>query len=606
MAIWRITIGGSDVPVAAGSLRIEDNIDERCIATFQVIDIVGTAEYNKGQPVEIYDSRYTKIWSGFIDIPKRRSLEGDNPFQFIWQIIAVDNWYLADKRLLAKSYAATLAGTIVKDIVDTLLTAEGITYTGSSIDDGPTVAEAVFNWVPSSRALQILGDRANFWVFIDKDRVMNFRARDGVAAPSTLSRSDIRRGTMQIMESATKYRNTQYVRGARTVTENALTEISHGDGESNAFPMGYRVHTLTSVEKDTGGGFASQTIGVKGIDTGKDWYWSFHSENIVQDDGGTILTASNRIRVIYKGVIDIIVKTTKDDEIDARKTVEGVGSGIVDWVNDEPDLRDKDAAFEWGISRLDKFGQISAILTFQTRTTGFAPGQLLTVNLPDDGLDGVSMLIESIRTTDEQDVIFYTIKAVQGPEMGSWEKFFGDIVERGEIKIIRENLSEDETLITLKQFSKTWSKTEEPNIYLLRSPSSTLVPSSGIVPGFLDNDRFKYAEVLEVSTNNVLLRKILTTRSGLTGRDYANQIATMLFVNPSEGVGSVGNLVWYGGWQATAVDGTGIEVARETEVSTKTALESWQLERTDIKGFDPVMDENIAVSEGAVTVVATP
>ncbi len=585
MPLWRIQIGGANVPVAAGSLRIEDNIDERCLAMFQVIDLVGTAEYLKGQTIEIFDSTDTSIWTGFVDIPKRRALEGDNPFQFIWQIIGVDNWYLADKRLLAKSYAATLAGDIVEDIVDTLLTNEGITYTAGSIDDGPLVAEAVFNWVPASRALQILANRANFWVFIDKDRVLNFRERDGVAAPSSLSRSDIRRGAMQINETATKYRNVQYVRGARTVTESSVTEIAFGDGESSAFPMGYKVHTLTSVEVDTGGGFAAATIGVKGIDSSKDWYWSFSSENIVQDVGGTILTATDRIRVIYLGVIDIIVKTTKNDEIVDRLAIEGVGTGIVDWVDDEPDLRDKDAAFEWGISRLNKFGEIGKVLIFQTRTTGFAPGQLLTVNLPDDGIDGVNMLIESIRTTDEQDVIFYTIQCVQGPEMGSWEKFFGDLVARTEIKVIRENLSEDETLVTLKQWSKTWIEGEEPNIYLLRSPSSTLVPSSSIVPGFLDNDRLKYAEVLEVTTENVLLRKILTTRTGLTGRNLNNDIDTMLFVNPSEGVGSVGDIVWYGGHQATAVDGTGIEVARETEGSTKTGLESWQLERTDTKGF---------------------
>ena len=98
MPIWRIQIGGSNVPVAAGSLRIENNIDERCLAMFQVIDLVGTAEYLKGQTIEIFDSSDTSIWTGFIDIPKRRALEGDNPFQFIWQIIGVDNWYLADTK----------------------------------------------------------------------------------------------------------------------------------------------------------------------------------------------------------------------------------------------------------------------------------------------------------------------------------------------------------------------------------------------------------------------------------------------------------------------------------------------------------------------------
>jgi len=730
----RIEVAGSPVSHQTGTLSIDDGIDERAVTQFVVIDENGTESLKKGQTVSVIDDAEVTIWTGFLERVRRHANGRIGASTVWWDCLAVDNWYLADKRVLTKSYVNTLAGDIVEDIVNILLTNEGITFTAGSVEDGPLIKEAVFNWIPASRALKKLADIANFWVYIDKNKLLNFKARTSVAAPWTATKTDMLRRP-ELAETAPQYRNTQYVRGARTVTEFTVTDIKHGDGEARAFAVSYRVHTVSLIEVDRGGGFVSETIGVKGLDNGKKWYWSFNSETITQDTSETVLTSTDRVRVTFTGLLDIIVKTLSQDEIELRKAIEGVGTGIVDWVDQEPELRDKDAAFEWGIGRLQKFGITGRRLSFRTRRSGLEPGQLLTVDLTEYGLNSQAMLIDSVQTDDVNRLLVYRVSAVEGPEHGSWERFFGDIAVNSEIKTVRENLGEDETLILLKTFTRAWSplanggfdpdltswtevidpdhtattsrataesrtgagslevdvtassgtgftgreqvvtgivagqvydfqafmkgsafggntfgkltiewrqsddtpiSSEEvdsqdtagsfiylplmartapalsakvrvrvgvdvqtsgqtgkawfddvfigsqtddlPNIFTEVFPSADLFPSVDLYPSFASNDQLSHAEI-EDQASVLLLRKILTTRTGLG----TPQIKTMVFLNPFEAVGSVGDIVWFGGINADDTAGSGLEVVRIVEDTTKTALESWQVERTDDK-----------------------
>ena len=51
----RVFIDGEGVTIERKSLQIHTAIEERSTAQFNVIDKSGTSNYQKGQPVEIYD-----------------------------------------------------------------------------------------------------------------------------------------------------------------------------------------------------------------------------------------------------------------------------------------------------------------------------------------------------------------------------------------------------------------------------------------------------------------------------------------------------------------------------------------------------------------------
>lgn len=78
----------------------------------------------------------------------------------------------------------------------------------------------------------------------------------------------------------------------------------------------------------------------------------------------------------------------------------------------------------------------------------------------------------------------YRIKAVEGPVEGSWAKFFGKLHDKGEPFIIRENIQEDEVLITLTTTNETWSWTESVTNYenTCDFPSTSIYPDTTRYP----------------------------------------------------------------------------------------------------------------------------
>ena len=60
-------IGGVTLELVKGSPLVDQRIEERSTAEFTVIDSLGTASYQRGQPVALYDAADTLIFGGVID-----------------------------------------------------------------------------------------------------------------------------------------------------------------------------------------------------------------------------------------------------------------------------------------------------------------------------------------------------------------------------------------------------------------------------------------------------------------------------------------------------------------------------------------------------------
>src|SRR5690606_17365808 len=125
-------------------------------ASFGVVDPLGTMQFKKGQPVEIYEENEhgepgTLVFGGVIDRPVSRylSLAGNGK---IHQISCADQHYIADKRIVAKLYREELAGDIVKDLINSYLIDEGVT--AGEIQNGPVVIEAVFNYISFTQCME--------------------------------------------------------------------------------------------------------------------------------------------------------------------------------------------------------------------------------------------------------------------------------------------------------------------------------------------------------------------------------------------------------------------------------------------------------------------
>ncbi|MBA7564080.1 hypothetical protein ES708_05742 [subsurface metagenome] len=374
------------------------------------------------------------------------------------KIYCTDNHYLADKRIAAESYEDTLAGTIVADLRTKYLDAEGITV--GEIQDGPTIKQAVVNYRRVSEALDALAEKANFIWYIDEQKRLYFIDRATNAAPWTVTNLDIIRGTARLSKGNPLYRNRQYIRGGRAETDPQV-ENRTGDDETVAFAMGYPLAKVPTIKEDT----VEKTVGIKGLNEDKDWYWSKGDPVVTAD---TAPAADVAIEVTYTGEFDIIVLAEDDAAILDRQGVEGGGTGYVDDIARDPNITTREAAFETAAKKLQKYATIGRKFTFRTHRTGLQPGQLQTVNYPLLNLNNAEMLIEVVKVRGEGKLLTYEVTAIEGPAMGGWSRLFQQLAERV-MTIDRVFVGGEGTLDILRKESEGWGWKEAfppPQLYL--------------------------------------------------------------------------------------------------------------------------------------------
>ena len=448
------------------------------------------------------------------------------------------------------------------------------------IDDGPELEEAVFNYIPVSQALDALAERSDMWWRIDEHRRLHFVERAKYEAPFPAVKDNMEKGSVSVENSSAKYRNQQIIKGPVDLTS-PQPEIIHGDGEQTTFTVGYPIAKVPTVEVDTGSGFVAQTVGIKGVETGKDWYWNGGDPTITQDSGGTPLRDIDRIRITYQGEFPILIVSRNNTAILDRQAIETVGTGIVEDVRNEPQQSTREAAFQLAAQLLEKYSvEDSRVLKYRTWKPGLQPGQIQTVDLPDYGMTDTEVLITQVTQRDEAGRYFwYDITAVEGPEMGSWTKVFEEIIKRGELKI-REGVGVGEVVILPYDFSKTWAEAEAPNIFTEVYPATDLDPAETLYPAFAPEHRVRYLAWFNNGTE--LGRKLVTQQAGAD----TDEIFSLTYLESGEAIDTITSFGWIGGIAATSEAGSGIEVDKQAVSGgpvEKTILEAWQVTKTDRK-----------------------
>lgn len=571
-----IKIAGQEVPFKYGSIDIDDAIGQRSTASFTIVDKAGNKRYYKGQPVEIYeDDGATLVFGGVIERPvsKYISLAGNGKLH---AITCTDWHYLADKRIVAKYYEQMAAGDIVRDLVTNYLKDEGITV--GDIQTGPNVTEAVFNYVTVTQALEGLAEKAAFEFNIDKDKKLNFFDRSTNYAATTITEtSDIK--NVDVEPSAEDYRNRQYVRAGKDVTD-PQTESFKGNGSQRSFTVGFDIAKEPTIKVD-GVTLSNTDVGIKGLEQNKKWYWSKGDKTITQNENDPVLTSAQTIEITYQGLFDIVALTYDRGEIDRMQAVEG-GTGWHEDVLDEPYISSRAAAFETANAKLKRYAKIGSKITFDTKIIGLKPGQMLPINLDSYDIND-DYLIESAKATElgtHDGKMVYTVTAVDGAATGGWATFFKKMATRGQAFVLRENIKEDEVLTLLDSFNKTWTSSEQPNIFAEVYPSESLYPGAEAYPMFTEGTEVKYLALFDA--NGEFFRKPISKQT----EPAAGELVSTTYIAPFEANGiTITHVGWFGDVNATKEVGTGLLVDKQTYNKTKTSIEAVQIDKNDLKGW---------------------
>ena len=388
-----VTMSGTTMPLLANRFKLRDRVEERSTADFQIRDDTGNCPLciaSFGTPVVVSD-RTGVVFDGFVYSVNTRRLApsaGTEPPPLVHVVRLMDNHYRADKRLVAAVYQDMTAGEIVLALWTTILESEGVNIlTPDTVFPGPTLRQVIFNYVPVTTALDRLAEAANYVWWIGHDRSLYFQPRSTIAAPWILTGADIQ-GVPVWKRHATKYRNQQFVTGAR-ITTDIQVESFRGNGVQQTFVVGYPLASVPLVEVNhMGGGYAANTIGIRGLEMSHQWYWSKGSNEISQELADTPLSDQHVLRVTYSGQTSVIaiVKLKADQE--ARAVLEETTTGLVDALSSDRNLDTSEAAIEFANSQLMAYGETSLELRFTTRRAGLAAGQLLNIMLPNAAPSG--------------------------------------------------------------------------------------------------------------------------------------------------------------------------------------------------------------------------
>lgn len=452
----QITVAGAVQKVRPGGFEIEDRLEERSICRLTIDDGDGSRTFHKGHPVTVVDDAAATIFAGVVDdIP---NVEPQTPSAAKFhELVCVDWHYLADKRRIARAYEEQTCGSIATDLITRVLGAEGIT--AGTINAGPVLSRIVFDYKNCATALDELAEHAGFTWWIDVDKALHFVPRTANTAPWTITPDDIIRpehgGQAGAGEGNAEYRNTQWIRGGRDVTDQQV-ETRIGDGNTRAWVMAFDLAKEPTVTLNAN----PQTVGIRGLEEGFDWYWNKGLPEISQDPDGVVLEAADTLQVTYVGEYQIIAKAEDPVAIADRLAIEGVGTGIVENVADEP-VDSRAAAFESARAKLEKYAVIGRTLEFITKRSGLRPGQLATVDAPDEyGLDGVEMLVTSVETFAFSTQIRYRVTCVEGLVVGSWRKFFGALIAAAGERIELTNVGGGDIVALLATNTESWAWTE--------------------------------------------------------------------------------------------------------------------------------------------------
>lgn len=221
------------------------------------------SDIDVGKEVELYKDS-TLVFAGTIDnIEKWKQAD-----VYYADLQCVDFNQLADRFIVKKTYEQWSAGDIIRDIINTYLSEDGVTegtiYTeyeqGVTPTSTPTavVDKAIYSFAPVYEVLDEISTIAGVTWWIDYDKKLHFTTNVTTGTAYITTGSAIRE--VVVSKDRETLANKIYIRGGRIETEE-MEEIFTSDGETRTFVLKYPVSRVVTVEVDRGSGYVEEVHG---------------------------------------------------------------------------------------------------------------------------------------------------------------------------------------------------------------------------------------------------------------------------------------------------------------------------------------------------------
>ena len=337
----------------------------------------------------------------------------------------------------AYQYNAIAAGEAVKQVALTNLIDEGVTVIaswGSPATQGPTIDVAAPVGARVSDLLDTICQAASdvttfyFWAFDrNPSLTLRFLPRALNAAPwdidDTTGSDDSILWQGQAAETHDQMSNRTFLLCDKMLTGTLITTFL-GDGTSVSFSLSRPLEAAPGVTLNG----VTQTVGILGVDSGKQWYWQQGSAALTQDPGGSVLTGSDSLQVTYKSSNPGVAVAYNNGSIAARSIIEGPGCIYETAVSTTQAIEPADALND-AQAVSNQFGYPPGTLTIKTLRPGIKAGQGQNIRLADLGVNGPYM-VARVRLTAPDNVLTWQYDAITGANAWNWAVALTQFINR--------------------------------------------------------------------------------------------------------------------------------------------------------------------------------
>lgn len=410
------------------TLRIQESVSSRATMSFKLVDTAGAYRPTEGEAV-LFKRDGLTIFAGSID---RVTWSSDFTTGRFITCACVNLALALDRRLVARSFENMTTDNIIRAILADYLNAEGIVE--GQLDVGPTITKVVYSYMRASSVMDEICDLTGYSWTVDQYGQLHVRNRSTVPAPWDISDASMPVFNFNATRNRQNYSNRQWLRAGQDETDER-TESFKGDGTRQTFTTKFPVATAPTVTVNS----VAKTVGIRQVDTGKDFYWNKQDNQITQDDAGTPLTSSDVLAVTYTGFYPLIVKVQDDAQISERAGIEG-GSGLYERIDSDESIEDRDLATDKANGLLRKFSSIQESISYGTYDFGIRAGQLQGIVQTDEDVSGTYLIADTtiVWSASRNDFIV-TVRALSGEQLGGWQAFFRKLFASQNRFTLREN-----------------------------------------------------------------------------------------------------------------------------------------------------------------------
>lgn len=377
-----------------------------------------------GQPVYLKssDPDVGDIFGGYIDTLTTSSQPGISGV-YCWSCQCVSWTGLAKRRIVPpatpQTFTDAAGDAVFRAIVLDYLIDDGVSVTATSAPDitlACPVGSNIGQLLDQVVSLISTPDTAWYWT-VDPWRNFILTTRTATAAPWNIADGeDLFAGDTPYQQSIVQTHN-QLANFAYAIASACLLNTINGSYTGNG------TATTFNLPEPAGGtptitlNLNPQTVGVLGVDTGKDWYWSQGSSTVTQDSSGAVLQPSDLLLVSYQPEVPAIAQAPNVASLQQLQAVEGTSATYEHSFNvSQPilpaDLLALATAYEI------EYGSPATTCQLYTLRPGLKTGQLQTIVLADAGIPAGSYLIATVQMSLTNNVIVWQYTAFGGANIG--------------------------------------------------------------------------------------------------------------------------------------------------------------------------------------------